>query len=86
MNITDVQQITFRQYVNSVRAYREREEMQRRESWEQSRLIAFCAINPHLKKPYKRVTQLIKFEWENEEHMTKIEFTDRQKEILKKWG
>jgi len=86
MNITDVNKITFRQYVNAIRSYREQEESRRREAWEQSRFIAFCAVNPHLKRPMKRVTQLIKFEWEEADHMRKIEFTEEQKKILKKWG
>jgi len=87
MSLSDVKQITFRQYVNAIRSYRNEEETKQREAWERARFVRFYGL-PRGNKHFKidRMTDLILFDWEKEPKPIKLEFTQRQLDILKKWG
>ena len=87
LSFTDLKDITFRQYVNAVRSYRNEEQIKEREAWERCRFNTFYLYNVHLAKGHmKKLTDLITFSWDKPTEPLKIEFTERQLNILKKWG
>lgn len=53
-------------------------------SWEQTRWLAFVNLQPHLKKGsrIKKPTDLIKFSWEHKKKLTQVDF-DQIKELEK---
>lgn len=64
-----------------VNALLEKHQIIERESWEQTRLIAYCIAQSNCKKKLK-ATDIIKFPWEKEEKQT-LQLSQLDKENLK---
>jgi hypothetical protein len=89
MSLNDYNSITFGQYVNIMTAYNRQQEQEIRNTWELGRWHLFHLINIQLTKKdkMKSMTDLVKFSWDEEQVKTvNMTYTEREMEILKKWG
>jgi hypothetical protein len=89
MSLNDYNSITFGQYVNIMTAYNRQQEQEIRNTWELGRWHLFHLINIQLTKKdkMKSMTDLVKFSWDEEQVKTdNMTYTERELEILKKWG
>lgn len=88
----DFDGLTLEEFEEAVRQFHKREESNRMLSWEQSRMVAFCAVSPYSKK-INKPRDLMIFPWEKitrseviDNKMSEDELKDKFKELEDRYG
>ena len=76
--------MTLREIDNAISGYTLKTQLEQRSLWEASRLVAYCAVKPHVKGNLKP-QDIVKFEWEKAEKIDTENVREKGKRLAQKW-
>lgn len=88
MSMNDFGRCTPYEFSAIYKAWQEREQRQERESWEQTRFLACCMLQPHSKRKLLP-SDVCRFSWEKrwkDDREKVVSTRDRFDEIVKLWN
>ena len=88
MSMNDFSRCTPSEFSIAYKVWQEKEQRLERESWEQTRFLACCMLQPYSKKKLSP-TDVCRFSWERkreQEAKKEVSTKERFEEIAKKWG